>query len=93
MREVCSQWRQHSQLLTDSDFALVEPILAVRTVSQNTLMSRVGDPDSTQYLSSVLTQHLMELCRLARNAGNTQVASEYVCAVRCKETFTFISTT
>lgn len=68
LRDVCSQWRQHSQLLADSDFALVEPILAARSVAQHTLMSRVGDPDS-----SVLTDHLMELCRLARKAGNTQV--------------------
>ncbi|KAM7413396.1 hypothetical protein PAMA_020672 [Pampus argenteus] len=78
LREVCSQWRQHSQLLADSDFTLVEPILAVRSVAQNTLMSRLGDPDGTQYLSSVLTEHLMELCRLARNAGNTQLAERAV---------------
>uniref|UniRef100_A0A8C2WUR8 non-specific serine/threonine protein kinase n=1 Tax=Cyclopterus lumpus TaxID=8103 RepID=A0A8C2WUR8_CYCLU len=78
LREVCSQWRQHSQLLADSDFALVEPILAVRTVALHTLISRVGDPDSTQYLSSVLTDHLMELCRLARKAGNTQLAERAV---------------
>ncbi|XP_045929347.1 serine-protein kinase ATM isoform X1 [Micropterus dolomieu] len=78
LREVCSQWQQHSQLLVDSDFALVEPVLAVRSVSQQTLMSRVGDPDSTQYLSSVLTDHLMELCRLARRAGNTQLAERAV---------------
>ncbi|XP_037632338.1 serine-protein kinase ATM isoform X2 [Sebastes umbrosus] len=78
LREVCSQWRQHSQLLADSDFALVEPILAVRSVAQHALMSRVGDPDSTQYLSSVLTDHLMELCRLARKAGNTQLAERAV---------------
>uniref|UniRef100_A0A671YIK5 non-specific serine/threonine protein kinase n=1 Tax=Sparus aurata TaxID=8175 RepID=A0A671YIK5_SPAAU len=77
-REVCSQWKQHSQLLTDSDFALVEPILAARSVAQHTLMSRAGDPDSTQYLSSVLTDHLMELCRLARKAGNTQLAERAV---------------
>uniref|UniRef100_A0A667Z4W4 non-specific serine/threonine protein kinase n=1 Tax=Myripristis murdjan TaxID=586833 RepID=A0A667Z4W4_9TELE len=32
LMEVCRQWRQHSQLLADSDFALVEPILAVRSV-------------------------------------------------------------
>ncbi|XP_030248293.1 serine-protein kinase ATM isoform X3 [Sparus aurata] len=78
LREVCSQWKQHSQLLTDSDFALVEPILAARSVAQHTLMSRAGDPDSTQYLSSVLTDHLMELCRLARKAGNTQLAERAV---------------
>ncbi|XP_041796006.1 serine-protein kinase ATM isoform X2 [Chelmon rostratus] len=78
LREVCSQWQQHSHLLADSDFALVEPILAARSVTQHTLMSRVGDPDSTQYLSSVLTDHLMELCRLARKAGNTQLAERAV---------------
>uniref|UniRef100_UPI003AAD459E serine-protein kinase ATM n=1 Tax=Centroberyx gerrardi TaxID=166262 RepID=UPI003AAD459E len=78
LMEVCKQWQQHSQLLADSDFALVEPILAVRSVAQHTLMSRVGDPDTTKYLSSVLTDHLMELCRLARNAGNTQLAERAV---------------
>ncbi|KAG7226115.1 hypothetical protein INR49_018726 [Caranx melampygus] len=78
LRNVCSQWRQHSQLLTDSDFALVEPILAARSVAQHTLISRVGDLDSTQYLSSVLTDHLMELCQLARKAGNTQRAEQAV---------------
>ncbi|XP_019950752.2 serine-protein kinase ATM [Paralichthys olivaceus] len=78
LRDVCSQWRQHSQLLADSDFALVEPILSVRSVAQHTLMSRTGDTESTEYLSSVLTDHLMELCQLARKAGNTQRAERAV---------------
>ncbi|XP_056296649.1 serine-protein kinase ATM-like isoform X3 [Pseudoliparis swirei] len=76
LREVCSEWRQHSQLLADSDFSLVEPILAVRTVAHHTLISRVRDPDSTHYLSSVLSDHLMELCRLARKAGNTSQSGQ-----------------
>lgn len=84
LRDVCSQWRQQSQLLADSDFALVEPILAARSVAQQTLMSRVGDPDSTRSLSSVLTGHLMELCRLARRAGNTQVRRVRSCCLRHK---------
>ncbi|XP_030599575.1 serine-protein kinase ATM-like [Archocentrus centrarchus] len=78
LREVYRQWRQHSQLLIDSDFALVEPILAVRSVAHHTLLSRVGEPDSSQYLTSVLTDHLMDLCRLARKAGNTQLAERAV---------------
>ncbi|XP_033952949.1 serine-protein kinase ATM [Pseudochaenichthys georgianus] len=78
LRAVCSRWRQSSLLLADSDFSLVEPILAVRSVAQQTLIGRVGDPDSSQYLSSVLTEHLMELCRLARTAGNTQLAERAV---------------
>lgn len=76
LREACSQWQQHLQLLADSDFSLVEPILAVRSVAQHTLLSKLEDTDSIQYLSSVLTDHLMELCRLARKAGNTQVQLE-----------------
>jgi len=73
LAEVYRQWRQHSQLLADSDFPLLEPILALRSVAQQTLLARVGDTGSTAYLSSVLSEHLTELCRLARNAGNTQV--------------------
>ncbi|MEQ2163966.1 hypothetical protein GOODEAATRI_001659, partial [Goodea atripinnis] len=71
-----SQWRQHSQLLADSDFTVVEPILALRSVAQHTLLSKMEDPENNRYLSSVLTDHLMELCRLARKAGNTQVLAE-----------------
>ncbi|XP_074534953.1 serine-protein kinase ATM [Halichoeres trimaculatus] len=82
LREVCSQWRQHLKLLVDSDFSLVEPILATRSVAQHTLMGRVGDPDSKQYLSSVLTDHLMELCQLARKAGNTQMAERAVFQIK-----------
>lgn len=78
LRDVCSQWRQHSQLLVDSDFSVLEPILAVRSVAQLTLLSRCENPDTTEYLSSVLIQHLMELCRLARKAGNTQVTFFFI---------------
>ncbi|CAG6005665.1 unnamed protein product [Menidia menidia] len=78
LAEVCSEWRQHSQLLVDSDFSVVEPILAVRSVAQHTIFSRLGNPDNTEYLSSVLTDHLMDLSRLARKAGNTQLAERAV---------------
>uniref|UniRef100_A0A6Q2WZM3 non-specific serine/threonine protein kinase n=1 Tax=Esox lucius TaxID=8010 RepID=A0A6Q2WZM3_ESOLU len=74
LAEVCSQWQQHSQLLVDSDFGLVEPILALRSVIQEILISQERDPEKRKYLSTVLTSHLMELCQLARNAGNTQLA-------------------
>ncbi|XP_037122890.1 serine-protein kinase ATM [Syngnathus acus] len=78
VKNVCNQWRQHSQLLANSEFALVEPILAFRSVSYNTLMSKALDPDIAQYLSSVLTDHLLEMCQLARKAGNTQLAERAV---------------
>lgn len=70
---VCRQWRQHSQLLADSDFAVVEPIMAARSVAQQTLALRAEAVDGSLYMGSVLTDHLMELCRLALKAGNTQV--------------------
>lgn len=79
LREVCSQWRQHSQLLADSDFAVVEPIMVARSVTQHTLASKAGHLDSARYIDSVLTSHLMELCRLARKAGNTQVGCVWAC--------------
>ncbi|XP_034023977.1 serine-protein kinase ATM isoform X2 [Thalassophryne amazonica] len=78
LRDVCSQWKQHSKLLSNSDFSFLEPILAIRSVALLTLMSRLEDSDSTTYLSSILTDHLMELCRLARKAGNTQLAERAV---------------
>lgn len=82
LEDVCSRWRRQSQLLQDSDFTLVEPIMAVRSVALHSLMSRAGDPDSTQHVGSVLTEHLMDLCRLARKAGNTQVCVR-VCVLGC----------
>lgn len=75
LSEVCRKWHQHSQLLVDSDFAVVEPILALRSVTQHTLLSKLENPESDQDVSFVLTDHLTELCRLARKAGNTQVAN------------------
>lgn len=73
LEDVCRQWRLQSQLLGDSDFSLVEPIMAARSVALHSLMIRLGDPDSVQHVGSMLTDHLMDLCRLARKAGNTQV--------------------
>ena len=80
LTEVWGQWQQHSKLLLDSDFSLVEPILALRSVALETLRARQGDPDTKKYLSLVLTDHLMDVCQLARTAGNTQVC---VCGCVC----------
>ncbi|CAF90921.1 unnamed protein product, partial [Tetraodon nigroviridis] len=78
LEDVCRQWRQQSQLLGDSDFALVEPILAARSVGLHSLMTRMGDPDSRQHVGSMLTEHLLDMCQLARKAGNTQLAERAV---------------
>ncbi|XP_067221098.1 serine-protein kinase ATM isoform X2 [Chanodichthys erythropterus] len=74
LNEVYRKWQQHSDLLTDSDFSLVEPVLALRSSIQETLISSETDPDRKNYLISAYSSHLMELCKLARSAGNTQLA-------------------
>ncbi|XP_034170693.2 serine-protein kinase ATM [Pangasianodon hypophthalmus] len=76
--DVCRKWHQHLDLLTDSDFSLVEPILALRSSIQETLLQCETDPDRKRFLSSIYSSHLMELCRLARAAGNTQLAERAV---------------
>lgn len=76
--DVCRKWHQHLDLLTDSDFSLVEPILALRSSIQETLLKCESDPDRKSFLSSTYSSHLMELCRLARAAGNTQLAERAV---------------
>lgn len=78
LNEVYRKWQQHSDLLTDSDFSLVEPVLALRSSIQEALISSETDPDRKNYLISTYSSHLMELCRLARSAGNTQLAERAV---------------
>ncbi|XP_058274732.1 serine-protein kinase ATM isoform X2 [Hemibagrus wyckioides] len=76
--DVFRKWHQHLELLTDSDFSLVEPILALRSSIQETLLKCETDSDRKSFLSSTHSSHLMELCRLARTAGNTQLAERAV---------------
>ncbi|XP_050985185.1 serine-protein kinase ATM [Labeo rohita] len=78
LNEVYRKWQQHSDLLTDSDFSLVEPVLALRSSIQETLISSETDQDRRNYLISAYSSHLMELCKLARSAGNTQLAERAV---------------
>ncbi|MGH0157164.1 UNVERIFIED_CONTAM: hypothetical protein FKN15_067189 [Acipenser sinensis] len=75
---VYSNWQQQSQLLKDSDFSFQEPILALRTVIQETLLQQEAEDTRKEYLRSVLTQHLMELSKVALTAGNTQLAERAV---------------
>ncbi|XP_062844079.1 serine-protein kinase ATM [Trichomycterus rosablanca] len=76
--EVYRKWHQHLDLLPDSDFSLVEPIMALRSSIQETLLTCDPDRDRKSFLGSSYPSHLMELCRLARSAGNTQLAERAV---------------
>ncbi|XP_028818161.1 serine-protein kinase ATM isoform X2 [Denticeps clupeoides] len=80
--EVYSQWLQHLELLHDSEFSLVEPILALRSAMLDTLVSCEPNLDCKSILRSTASSHLMELCRLARSAGNTQLAERAVFQVK-----------
>ncbi|KAL4647243.1 serine-protein kinase ATM isoform X2 [Arapaima gigas] len=80
--ELFSGWQQHTHLLTDSDFSLLEPILALRTVSQEILIGREQNTDRKERLQTALTSHLIELCKLARMAGNTQLAERTVFQIK-----------
>ncbi|XP_035241866.1 serine-protein kinase ATM [Anguilla anguilla] len=76
--EVLGRWRRHSELLADSDFGLLEPVLALRTAAQETLVLRERDAGRREGLRAALASHLLELCRLARAAGRTQLAERAV---------------
>ncbi|XP_023669570.2 serine-protein kinase ATM [Paramormyrops kingsleyae] len=78
LAELYGGWQQHSQLLIDSDFSLLEPIMALRTTTQELLIGREQAGERKEHLQTGLTSHLMEMCKLARKAGNTQLAERAV---------------
>uniref|UniRef100_A0A4W4G4B4 non-specific serine/threonine protein kinase n=1 Tax=Electrophorus electricus TaxID=8005 RepID=A0A4W4G4B4_ELEEL len=82
LEEVYRKWNHQLDLLKDSDFSLVEPVLALRSSVQETLLMSETNPDRRLRLNSAYTSHLMELCRLARSAGNAQLAERAVFQVR-----------
>ncbi|XP_060761720.1 serine-protein kinase ATM [Neoarius graeffei] len=90
--DVFRKWHQHLDLLTDSDFSLVEPILALRSSIQETLLKCETDPDRKSFLSSTYSSHLMELCRLARAAGNTQLAERALFQMKQQNSVASVST-
>lgn len=67
------KWQKQSQLLQDSDFAFQEPIMALRTVILKILLEKENENDQRECIENILTEHLVELSRLARMANNSQV--------------------
>uniref|UniRef100_A0AAY4EFS2 non-specific serine/threonine protein kinase n=1 Tax=Denticeps clupeoides TaxID=299321 RepID=A0AAY4EFS2_9TELE len=69
--EVYSQWLQHLELLHDSEFSLVEPILALRSAMLDTLVSCEPNLDCKSILRSTHVYYLLiffVLCQLAERA-------------------------
>uniref|UniRef100_A0A8D2J9V7 non-specific serine/threonine protein kinase n=1 Tax=Varanus komodoensis TaxID=61221 RepID=A0A8D2J9V7_VARKO len=67
------KWQRQSQLLQDSDFGFVEPIMALRTVILKILLEKENENAKRECIKNILIKHLVELSRLARVAKNTQL--------------------
>ncbi|CAN0220698.1 unnamed protein product [Lampetra fluviatilis] len=66
-------WRQQLLVLRETDFRYQEPVLSLRTA-----LHRQAAPEST----GALVDHLTELARLARLAGNTRVSERAIQSIR-----------
>nr|XP_014351298.1 PREDICTED: serine-protein kinase ATM [Latimeria chalumnae] len=82
MKEVSSKWQRHSQLLKDSDFTFQEPIMSLRTVIQEILLDRASEDSVRDGIRDILTEHLVELSKLARAAGNTQLPERAISQIK-----------
>ncbi|KAM8974926.1 serine-protein kinase ATM [Pelodytes ibericus] len=82
LNEVYTKWLRQSHLLKDSDFVFQEPVMALRTVILETMLEKETNTPSQGFLKTVLTQHLVELSRLARTARNTQLPEKAMCQIK-----------
>ncbi|NXP10247.1 ATM kinase, partial [Thinocorus orbignyianus] len=73
LNDIYSKWQRQSQLLKDSDFRFQEPIMALRTVILEILLEKENENAKRECIKDILTQHLVDLSRLARTAKNTQI--------------------
>ncbi|XP_069045887.1 serine-protein kinase ATM isoform X1 [Lepisosteus oculatus] len=80
--EVFRNWERHSQLLADSDFSFQEPIMALRTAVHKTLLEQEKENEQKEILHSALTSQLLELSKLARASGNTQLAERAMVRIK-----------
>ncbi|OCT57599.1 hypothetical protein XELAEV_18003301mg [Xenopus laevis] len=73
LKDTFLKWQRQSQLLKDSDFEFLEPVLSLRSVILETLLQEEKKQPSQESLKDILTKHLLDLSRIARSAGNTQL--------------------
>ncbi|XP_026541131.1 serine-protein kinase ATM isoform X1 [Notechis scutatus] len=76
------KWQKQSQLLQDSDFAFQEPIMALRTVILKLLLEKENENAQRECIKNILTEHLVELSRLARMANNSQLPERAIYEVK-----------
>uniref|UniRef100_UPI00398E438B serine-protein kinase ATM n=1 Tax=Pristiophorus japonicus TaxID=55135 RepID=UPI00398E438B len=82
LNEVHRNWQQQLQLLKDSDFTFQEPILAMRIVIQEMLIKKEMDGQRKDVIKDALTEHLLEMAKLARAARNSQLAEKAIFQIK-----------
>ncbi|XP_067889819.1 serine-protein kinase ATM isoform X3 [Heterodontus francisci] len=82
LNEVHRKWQQQLQLLKDSDFTFQEPILAMRTVIQEMLIKKEMDDQRKNLIKDALTEHLLQMAKLARAARNSQLAEKAIFQIK-----------
>ncbi|XP_041054809.1 serine-protein kinase ATM isoform X1 [Carcharodon carcharias] len=82
LNEVHRKWQQQLQLLKDSDFTFQEPILAMRTVIQEMLIKKEIDDQRKNFIKDALTEHLLQMAKLARAARNSQLAEKAIFQIK-----------
>ncbi|XP_051881914.1 serine-protein kinase ATM isoform X5 [Pristis pectinata] len=82
LNKVHKKWQQQLLLLKDSDFTFQEPILTMRTVIQELLITKEMDGQRKDLIKDALTKHLLEMTKLARAAKNSQLAEKAIFQIK-----------
>ncbi|XP_062910203.1 serine-protein kinase ATM isoform X3 [Mobula hypostoma] len=82
LNKVHKKWQQQLLLLKDSDFTFQEPILTMRTVIQELLITKEMDGQRKNLIKDALTKYLLEMAKLARAAKNSQLAEKAIFQIK-----------
>ncbi|XP_078258598.1 serine-protein kinase ATM [Rhinoraja longicauda] len=82
LNTVHRKWQQQLLLLKDSDFTFQEPVLTMRTVIQELLIKKEMDGRRKELIKDALTEHLLEMAKLARAAKNSQLAEKAIFQIK-----------
>ncbi|XP_072119204.1 serine-protein kinase ATM isoform X1 [Mobula birostris] len=82
LNKVHKKWQQQLLLLKDSDFTFQEPILTMRTVIQELLITKEMDGQRKNLIKDALTEYLLEMAKLARAAKNSQLAEKAIFQIK-----------
>ncbi|KAM9320664.1 serine-protein kinase ATM [Gastrophryne carolinensis] len=88
LEDMYTKWQKQSQIMKDSDFGFQEPVLALRSVILEAMLekNRFGE----ECIKHILTQHLVDLSRVARNANNTQLPEKAMFQIKLLNSSRFL---